>query len=75
MNVIYVDFADHEYKKAKKLVIKQLALWGFREARTIIPRDAIACALDETTYFEDGEKRLLILRKIEESMDTDPSLD
>ncbi len=67
MGVIYVDFMDREFYQAKKLVAAQLAQWGLDESITSIPKDAIACALDEVMYFKDQQQRVLILKKLEQS--------
>ncbi|NRA63593.1 MAG: hypothetical protein HRU19_03875 [Pseudobacteriovorax sp.] len=65
MNVIHVNFVDRDYLMIQKKVTETLQASDLIGHSTIIPVDAIACALDEVEVFHDDSKRTAIMEKLE----------
>jgi len=65
MSVIHIDFRDKEHYILVRQVEEQLESFGFDANASVIPEDAIACALDEVKKFANAELRKNALQKIE----------
>jgi hypothetical protein len=65
MSVIHIDFRDKEHYILVRQVEEQLESFGFDVSASVIPEDAIACALDEVKKFANVELRKAALQKIE----------
>ncbi|SMF71173.1 hypothetical protein [Pseudobacteriovorax antillogorgiicola] len=66
MAVIHINFRDREFLSVKKDVIEKLLEWGLDPWALELPKDAIACALDEVKYYIDAQERLHTLLRLED---------
>lgn len=65
MAVIKVEFRDKEFNIIKKDVVDKLVEWGLDPKEVTVPKDAIACALDDLKFYEDEERRNSVLVRLE----------
>lgn len=66
MVVISIDFRNRELRQIKQEVLMKLEDWGLNPKHPGLPRDAIACALDDIKFYEDESHREKELRSLEE---------
>ena len=68
VSVIRVNFKDREFITLKKEVVERLVEWGLDPRLLDVPKDAIACALDEVKQFDSQQSRLEILLRLEDTL-------
>ena len=68
VSVIRVNFKDREFITLKKEVVERLVEWGLDPRLLEVPKDAIACALDEVKQFDSEKSRLEILLRLEDTL-------
>ena len=68
MKLIRVDFRNKDFPKIKSAVINRLVEWGLNPKHPGLPKDAIACALDDIHFYEDDSRRAKALLMLEEQI-------